>query len=134
VTVGPEAPVLDASFRPLLAPPVLETAPGDPVPALLPFDAGAIARAVLEARQRLDLPTLHVEPSDVRITLHSDERGVPRVLFVLNATERAIEAKVTAAGAHEGVDVLDGAHFRATVGRFELAVPPRTVRMLELRA
>ena len=82
----------------------------------------------------LDLPTLHVEPSDVRITLHSDARGVPRVLFAINATEHAIEAKVTAAGAREGLDVLDGTLFRATVGRFELTLPPRTVRMLELRA
>jgi hypothetical protein len=132
--VGPQAPLLDASFRPLAAPPVLEAAPGDPVPALLPFDSAAIARAVLEARQRLDLPTLHVEPADVRITLHSDARGIPRVLFVINATERAIEAKVTAASAREGVDVLDGALFRATVGTFELTLPPRSVRMLELRA
>ena len=50
------------------------------------------------------------------------------------ACERMIEAKVTAAGAREGVDVLDGALFRATVGSFELTLPPRSVRMLELRA
>jgi hypothetical protein len=133
VSVGPHAPRLDASFRPLVEPVVLETEPGDPVPALLPFDEGAIARAVVEARQRLELQTLFVEPAEVRITLHADSKGVPRVLFVVNATEHEIAAKVTSAGASVGQDVLDGALFRATQGVFEVTLPSRSVRMLELR-
>lgn len=133
VTVGPQAPLLDASFRPLAEPPVLAADPGDAVPALLPFDEAAIVRAVVEARQRLDLPSLRIEPEDVRVTVHADARGVPRVMFVINATEHEIRATVTAAGAREGHDVLDGALFRVTVGVFELTLLPRSVRMLELR-
>jgi beta-galactosidase len=134
VTLGPHAPLLDASFRPLSVPFTLATEPGDAVPALLPFDEAAIVRAVVEARQRLELPVLSVEPAEVRLTLHSDKRGTPRVLFAINATQHEITAKTTAAGAREGHDVLDGAVFRATVGAFELTLPPRSVRMLELRA
>ncbi|HSU38914.1 MAG TPA: hypothetical protein VLJ38_05070, partial [Polyangiaceae bacterium] len=69
----------------------------------------------------------------IRVTLHEDERGTPRVLFVINATPETIDAKVAAAGAFEAEDVLDGARFRANVGSFELPVAARSVRMLELR-
>jgi hypothetical protein len=133
VTVGPQAPLMDASFRPLAEPHVLATTPGDAVPALLPFDEAAIVRAVVEARQRLDLPSFRIEPEDVRVTVHADARGVPRVMFVINATEHEIRATVTAAGAREGQDVLDGALFRTAGGVFEVTLPPRNVRMLELR-
>lgn len=133
VTVGPHAPVADASFRPLAEPPRFVDDPLAPVPALLPFDEAAIARAVAEAQVRLALPTIAVAPADIRVTLHEDERGTPRVLFVINATPDTIDAKVAAAGAFEAEDVLDGARFRANVGSFELPVAARSVRMLELR-
>ena len=134
VTLGPHAPVADASFRAVSAPHAFVTEPGDAVPALLPFDEAAIVRAVTEAQIRLQLPTLTALPADIRVTLHADERGVPRVLFVINATPHPIDARVSAAGALEAEDVLDGARFHATTGLFELTVAPRSVRMLELRA
>jgi beta-galactosidase len=134
VTLGPHAPTMDATFRRLARPHVLAANPDDAVPSFLPFDEAAIVRAVVEARQRLDLPTLMVEPADVRITLHHDAHGTARVLFVINATEHEIATKVTAAGAREGHDVLDGLVLRANFGAFELTVPARTVRMFELRS
>jgi beta-galactosidase len=134
VTVGPHAPVADASFRPLPLPPRFAPEPNAAVPALLAFDEAAIVRAVAQAQVRLELPTIAVAPADIRVTLHADARGVPRVLFVINATSRAIDARVAASGAFEAEDVLDGARFRATVGAFELPVAARSVRMLELRA
>jgi beta-galactosidase len=134
VTVGPHAPVADASFRPLVLPPRFAPDPSAPVPALLAFDEAAIVRAVAEAQVRLELPTLAVAPTDIRVTLHRDARGAPRVLFVINATPHAIDAKVAAAGAFEAEDVLDGSRFRATFDAFELPVAARSVRMLELRA
>ena len=134
VTLGPHAPVADASFRPLKEPLVLASELSDPVPALLPFDEDGIARAVLEARLRLELPTLAVEPSNVRATLHRDKHGVPRVLFVINATPEQALAKVTLSGLSEAVDVLDGARFRATFGVLELPVAAKSVRMLEISA
>jgi len=134
VTLGPHAPTWDASFRPLSEPHPFVTAPDHAVPALLPFDEAAIVHAVAEAQIRLELPTLSASPADIRVTLHADERGVPRVLFVINATAHALDAKVSAAGAVEAEDVLDGARFRAAGGAFELPVAPRSVRLLELRA
>jgi beta-galactosidase len=133
VTLGPHAPVADASFRPLAEPVGFATEPGAAVPALLPFDEAAILRAVAEAQIRLELPTLAASPADIRVTLHADARGVPRVLFVINATPYALDAKVSAAGAASAEDALDGTRFRATVGAFELPMAPRGVRMLELR-
>ncbi len=134
VTVGPHAPLADGSFRPLAEPAAYVQEPSDMVPALLPFDEDAVVRAVADAQVRLELPTLFAEPADIRVTVHRDADAVPRVLFVINATERQIEAKVTSAGASEAEDALDGSRFRATVGVFALPVPPRSVRMLELRA
>jgi beta-galactosidase len=133
VTLGPHAPTADASFQPLKAPLHLVTEPGAAVPLILPFDEATIVRTVAEARARLELPTLSATPADIRITLHGDEGGAPRVLFVINATPGAIDARVSAAGAAQAEDVLDGTSFRATFGAFELPVAPRSVRMLELR-
>lgn len=134
VTVGPEPPHADASFRPLPAPVPLVTASSDPVPALLRFDEAAVAHAVARARGRLDLPTLRIEPGDLRLTVHRDARGVPRALFVINATAHGRDATVDAVGATEATDVLDGTRFGARFGAFELPVAARTVRLLELKA
>ncbi|HTQ07977.1 MAG TPA: beta-galactosidase [Polyangiaceae bacterium] len=134
VTVGPHAPVADASFRPLAEPAVSGHESSGVVPALLPFDEAAVLHAVAEAQIRLELPTLFAEPADIRVTLHRDAAGTPRVLFVINATPHPIAAKVTSAGASDAEDALDGTRFRATVGVFELPVAARSVRMLELRA
>jgi beta-galactosidase len=134
VTVGPHAPVADASFRPLAEPLVLASELSAPVPALLPFDEAGIERAVLDARLRLELPTLSVEPAEARVTLHRDRQGVPRVLFVVNATTLPMQATVTLSGVSEAIDVLDGARFRATFGVLALPVAPKSVRMLEIRA
>jgi hypothetical protein len=112
---------------------VFAAEPHGVVPALLPFDERAVARAVADAQVRLELPALFVEPADLRVTVHRDAEGPARGLVVINATSRQLDAKVTSAGASEAEDALDGARFRATVGVFELPVAPRSVRMLELR-
>jgi hypothetical protein len=55
------------------------------------------------------------------------------VLFAINATERELEATVRAPVAMQAEDLLDGSVFRANSERaFELVLPPRTARMLEL--
>ncbi len=137
VTLGPRAPHSDASFRPLSSPPSFSDAPDAPdapVPWLLPFDPPAMASAVERARKRLALETLVAEPADVRVTLHCDRKGVPRVLFVINATHEPQRARVAGAGASTATDLFDGRTFRASFDAFELPVPPRGVRFLELGA
>jgi beta-galactosidase len=132
VTLGPHAPVYAANFQPLPTALLQELGDAGPVPALLPFDAGAIARAVAQAEAALGLEKLVVEPDELRVTLHCDKRGTPRVLFVINAGEKPVVGKVTAVGAHQAEDLLDGSIFRASVGALTLELLPRTARMLEL--
>jgi beta-galactosidase len=133
VTVGPHTPVYDANFQPLSSGVSADLGRSGQVPGLLPFDKKAIADAVAHARDTLELCTLPVEPEDLRVTLHRDVRGTPRVLFVINATERETTGRVSLAGAYEAEDLLDGSIFRASVGALTLELPPRTARMLFLR-
>jgi beta-galactosidase len=132
VTLGPYAPDRDASFRPLPAPLVLSNERKAAVPALLPFDVEAIARAVSSAQRELGLTSLACEPDDVRVTLHCDKRGTPRVLFAINATENGVGARIDASGARRAVDLLDDSVHLPRSGMLELELAPRTVRMLEL--
>jgi len=132
VTVGPYAPERDASFRPLAEPVALAHRGSASVPALLPFDAQAIADAVSVAKKSLELSELASEPETVRVTLHCDKKGAPRVLFAINATDAGISSRVDSAGARRALDLFDGTVFRARQGRFDVELEPRSVRMLEL--
>ena len=132
VSVGPYAPDRDATFRPLAEPFVLPSAAREAVPALLPFDTEAIARAVAGAQRELELTSLACEPDDVRVTLHCDKRGTPRVLFAINATEDGIAARMDARGARRAVDLIDGSVFSPHSGALSVELAPRSVRMLEL--
>jgi beta-galactosidase len=132
ITLGPHAPLYDANFQPLPTSLVQALGESSVVPALLHFDAAAIAGAVAEAEARLGLEKLAVEPEDLRVTLHCDNRGTPRVLFVINATEHPVIGKVGSAGAYQAEDLLDGSIFRASVGALTVEVQPRTARILEL--
>lgn len=132
VTLGPYAPLHDASFRPLEEPLSLWFDGAAPVPALLEFDPETMAAAVARARERLSLETISVEPSDIRVTVHHDRNGIPRVLFVINATRDAKLARVASRGASAATDLFDGRTFRASFGAFELPVPSHGVCMLEL--
>jgi hypothetical protein len=131
VTLGPYAPERDASFRPL-AEPLSFARDRDAIPALLPFAKDAIARAVANAKKNLELTSLASEPDDVRVTLHCDRRGTPRVLFAINATEQRISSRVDAVGALRAVDLFEGTVFRPRSGSLALELAPRSVRMLEL--
>jgi beta-galactosidase len=132
VTLGPYAPERDASFRPLDEPLVLPRTVRGSVPPLLPFDDAAIAEAVATAKRELELTPLASEPGDVRVTLHCDRRGTPRVLFAINATEHDIESHIDAVGARRAVDLLDHTEFRPRAGSFNVEIAPRSVRMFEL--
>lgn len=132
VTVGPYAPDRDASFRPLAKPLVLAGGSRSAVPALLPFDPDAIARAVTGAKRNLELEALGCEPDAVRVTLHTDRKGTPRVLFAINAGEDGVAARIDAAGSRRAADLLDGSVFLPRSGSFDVELEPRTVRMFEL--
>jgi beta-galactosidase len=134
VTIGPYSPERDASFRPLAEPMALPRRGSASVPSLLPFDVEAIRRAVAAAKKDLALSGIASEPDAVRVTLHCDKRGTPRVLFAINATEEGIASRIDAAGARRAVDLFDNTIFRPRAGSIDLEISPRSVRMLELES
>ncbi|MCA9596349.1 MAG: beta-galactosidase [Myxococcales bacterium] len=131
VTIGPYLPTRDHRMQPRERAADLGSSTAA-VPLHLSLDSVAIEAAVVAARRDLALPTVVATPADVFATLHRDESGVARVMFVINASEHDLDATVTAAGAKEAKDALTGEHFHASLGALRLAVPKRHVRMLEL--
>jgi beta-galactosidase len=132
VTLGPHAPERDAGFRPLTKPLVASTTRRSSVPLVLPFDVGAMTQTVAAAQRELELPRLACEHDDVRVTLHTDKRGTPRVLFAINATEASLSSRMGAAGARRAVDLIDGSVYLPRSGELSVELAPRSVRMLEL--
>jgi beta-galactosidase len=133
VSIGPHLPQRDETLVPREPPSALRHAFGGPIPRFLEGDAASIAEAVALAVTSLALPTLSVMPAELTATVHHDRHGVPRALFLINPTECDVAGRVSACGASEAEDALDGSTFRASLEHFELNVPARTVRLLELK-
>jgi beta-galactosidase len=144
ISVGPRAPTLDGSLRQLSAPLDAARLAGDRgVPLVVDLDPAAADAAVARAVEALALPTLACDPDSVFATVHEDDDGAPRVLFLLNPTDTDLVASVTVQSpAGAGVvasarDALDDTTFGARSGAegqalFEVRIKPRTVRMLAL--
>jgi beta-galactosidase len=99
-----------------------------------PLDDGARAGELVAKRiEELGLPAFPVDPDDVKMTVHEDESGSPRVVFVMNPTAGDLVARVSVRGARSLVDLLSPERADARVTRgiagFEMNVPARTVRM-----
>jgi beta-galactosidase len=151
VTLGPRAPELDGAMRPLEHP--VDTSDFE----IEPLDD--IARADLLVARRIDelgLPTWPTDPVGAHVTVHEDERGAPRVVFVMNPTESDLVVRISLAGitvlvdalgvahkdafgvahqdafgvAHQGAPAADAGRFVRAGGAFEVPVPARVVRMM----
>ena len=128
VTIGPRVPERDGSMR-------LLTVPHDVTGLQVePLDDGARAgELVAKAIEELGLPAFPVDPEDVKMTVHEDAAGTPRVVFVMNPTPGDLVARVSVRHARSLVDLLSPERPDARVARgiagFELSVPARTVRM-----
>ncbi|MCC6216526.1 MAG: beta-galactosidase [Polyangiaceae bacterium] len=131
VTLGPFAPSRDAGLRPRSEwrPPV--PARAGP-PALLPLDDAAIDDAVAVAVEHLGLGAHVASPAALHVTVHHDDAGRDRVLFVVNPSAADLAATVRVGHAPRATDALDGSAFPAIGGAIHLVVPARSVRMLEL--
>lgn len=124
VTLGPRPPDRDAAMRPHahdLSP--FELLPGT--------DPSSIDAAVAHAAVRLALPTLATDPDGLFATVHEDDAGRPRCLFVGNPGDRDLVARVSIRVASAS-DLLDEAHPTVGDGFVELRVAPKTVRMLRI--
>jgi beta-galactosidase len=103
------------------------------VPALLADEPSAVDAAVARAIEALDLPTYACDPEGVFATLHEDDAGNPRVLFVLNPSGGDVLARVTIGERiRTAVDCIDEARFEVQKGQLEVRIRPRTVRFLAL--
>ncbi len=127
VTIGPTVPEHDGAMRRLDAPLVTSGLDLEPL-----VDAVAADARVARHIEELGLPTYTVDPDDVHVAVHEDERGVPRVAMVMNPTEREITARVAIPGAEALTDAVDPHLPRISrmSGAFEVAVRARTVRMM----
>jgi beta-galactosidase len=128
VTIGPRVPTRDGGMRPLPAP---HDVTGLEVE---PLDDGARAGELVAKRiEELGLPAFPVDPDEVKMTVHEDADGVPRVVFVMNPSTHDLVARVSVRDARTLVDLLtpERADARVTKGiaGFEVSAPARTVRM-----
>ncbi|MES1177791.1 MAG: beta-galactosidase [Myxococcales bacterium] len=129
LSIGPHEATRDAIFRPLEQP---FRAPEGRVPPLLGLDEEGLRAAVRSAKATLDLDSYECAPEGVALTIHRDDTGQPRVAFLINPAPRAVRAELSLPGIARLVDALDGTEFRAKQAKFDVPLPPQTVRMFEL--
>ncbi len=124
VSLGPRAPLgLDVARLATFA---------SRVPTLVGDDPASADAAVALAIDELGLPSFACEPDNVYATVHEDEGGTPRVLFLLNGGDADCIARVTVPGAGRATDALDGTTCTARGDAIEIRLHPKSVRMLAL--
>jgi beta-galactosidase len=127
VTLGPRAPERDAAMRPLPSPVDITGFEIEPLEDLARADA-LVAKRIDE----LGLPTWPVDPIDAHVAIHEDARGVARVAFVMNPTPGDLVVRVSLAGVDALVDATGEGRVVRSGGAFEMTVPARSVRMMEI--
>lgn len=134
LSVGPHAATRDAIFRPLDRPLQVPTdgrVPGQLGPGMSEDALRAMVRSA-KATLELGADGYSCAPEGIALTVHRDDTGQPRVAFLLNPSPRTVRAELSLPGIARAVDTLDDAEFRAKQGKFDVPLPPQTVRMLEL--
>jgi beta-galactosidase len=128
VSLGPARRLWDGHLRPLDGD-VLEAATVEFIDGV---SAASVSAAVGRAIAALDLPTHPCEPDGVHATLHEDDAGEVKVVFVVNAGTQDVVARVALGIDAEWRDVLEDDDVRTTsrLGVLELRVRPHRVRML----
>lgn len=99
-------------------------------------DRSAIETWVAATVAELDLPRHRAIPESVRLTVHADEGGVPRVAFAINSGEAIEAARLelgTSCTARRWVDGLTGGTGPIDEGRIRLDLPARSAALLVLR-
>jgi beta-galactosidase len=126
VTIGPRRVRRDGAFR-LLDEPLLGH---DEVEQLDRSDPASADAAVSRAVETLGLPSYACDAAGVYATVHEDGGGVPRVVFVINPTDRDLVARVALGQDGTFRDLIEGGGTRSEDGVLELRLRPKTVRML----
>jgi beta-galactosidase len=125
VTMGPRAPELDGSMRPLKSPVDVGGLEIEPLDDLARADA-LVAKRIDE----LGLPTWPVDPIDAHVAVHEDATGSPRVVFVMNPTAQDLTVRVSLAAVEALADALGEGRVARMAGAFDVHAPARSVRMM----
>jgi len=129
VSLGPRRRRWDGSLRPVDQD-VLE---GAEIELIEGSSAAVVGAAVSRAVEALSLPTFPCEPDGVHATVHVDEAGEPRVVFIINAGAEHVGARVAVGLDADWRDLLGEGGTRSSAGVLEVAIRPRSVRMLARR-
>jgi beta-galactosidase len=129
VTMGPRIPELDGAMRPLRRPVDMTGIELEPLDDLARADA-LVARRIDE----LALPTWPVDPVDAHVSVHEDDAGTPRVVFVMNPTATDVVARLSLGGISALNDALGEGRIARSSGALEVSVPARHVRMMVAEA
>jgi beta-galactosidase len=127
VTMGPRAPDLDGTMRRLERPLDVRGFEIEPLDDVARADS-LVARRIDD----LGLPTWPVDPIDAHAAVHEDEGGAPRVVFVMNPTDRDLTVRLALAGVDALVDAVAEGRVAKASGALEVNVPARVVRMMEV--
>ncbi len=137
VTIGPRMPTFDGSMAELAEPfdPEGLRVSDSAVPTFVVDDPAAVDAAVARAIQELSLPTFASDPDGIYVTVHEDENGVPRVLFVIHPGTDDVVARVTVPPTvNRAQDTMDESEAMAFRGVIEVRMKPKSVRMLVLHS
>jgi beta-galactosidase len=130
VTIGPTRRLRDEAMLPL------GEAPPDTFELCEGSAPGQVDSIVARATAELGLPCYACDPDGVRATVHEDERGDARVVFVLNPTADDVVARVGIGLDALWHDALDSSGSRAegatrsSAGVLEVRMRPTSIRML----
>jgi len=127
VTMGPRAPHLEGTMRPLKKRLDVSGFEIEPLEDLARADS-IVARRI----EDLGLPTWPVDPADAHASVHEDASGAPRVVFVMNPTDRDLVVRVSLAGVASLVDAIGEGRAVRAGGALDVSVPARVVRMMEV--
>jgi beta-galactosidase len=129
VTIGPEVPTRDGSFRAL-------SKPHDVTGLELETLADEARADALVARriEELKLPTYPVDPDEIQVSVLEDEQGRARLVFVMNPLPSTTTGRMSLGAAQHLDEVFpgDGVLIRSG-GAFDVAVAGRSVRIFAVR-
>lgn len=134
VTLGPRSPELGGARRALVEPLDLARLSGRfDLPAVCRADPSDVERLVARAIDALHLPAYGIDPDTVYATIHEDDAGRPKVLFLINPSDSDCGARVAlGAGVRHAADLLKDQSYELVDGALDIRVKPKTVRMLAL--
>ncbi len=125
VSVGPFLPTRDERMR----------GAAHPIPSggVVPWQLSSarLTEQVAELTEALKLTQRPIN-APLRLTLHSDQAGEPRVAFVINPSHQEARGVFQIASVGAAKDALDGAPIEVSSGEIALTVPPQSVRLVEL--